>query len=115
MSLLRDRDLWWKFEELVRSLLVASLKRVPSDEPSRRAFLASLYDPDDSVRAERVSEEFRASRIEMLGENCSIRSIDNCDVISEKIGRDYSIHQQCVPLCDPGEVRSRRLRRTCTA
>jgi hypothetical protein len=60
MSLLRDRDFWWKFEELVRSLLVASLKKVPSDEPSRRAFLASLYDPDDSVRAERVSEEFRA-------------------------------------------------------
>ena len=39
MELLRDRDLWWKFEELVRGLLVTSLKKMPSDELSRRAFL----------------------------------------------------------------------------
>jgi hypothetical protein len=60
MELLRDCDLWWKFEELVRGLLVTSLKKMPSDELSRRAFLSSLFDPDDKVRAEQVGEKFRS-------------------------------------------------------
>jgi hypothetical protein len=60
MELLRDRDLWWKFEDLVRGLLVTSLKIMPPDEPSRRAFLAALFDPDDKARAEQVGEKFRA-------------------------------------------------------
>lgn len=60
MELLRDRDLWWKFEDLVRGLLVTSLKIMPPDEPSRCAFLAALFDPDDKARAEQVGEKFRA-------------------------------------------------------
>lgn len=60
MTLLRHRDLWWKFEELVRGLLVASLKKMPFDEPSRRAFLSSLFDPDDKARAEQAGEKFRS-------------------------------------------------------
>jgi hypothetical protein len=59
MSILQDRERWWKFEELVRELLVAALKTVPSDEVSRRSCLNSLYNIDDETRASRVSEEFR--------------------------------------------------------
>jgi hypothetical protein len=60
MSVLQDRDLWWRFEQIVRELLVAALKRIPPDEASRRSHLSSLYDPDDDVRANRVGDEFRA-------------------------------------------------------
>lgn len=60
MELLKDRELWWNFEELVRGLLVACLKKMPSDELSRRTFLSSLFDPDDKVRAEQVGEKFRS-------------------------------------------------------
>ena len=60
MTLLQDHDLWWKFEELVRGLLVTSLKKMPSDEPLRRAFLSSLFDPDDKAIAEQVGEMFRS-------------------------------------------------------
>ncbi|GEM_PF-933133 len=60
MLILQDRELWWKFETLVRDLLVAALRKVPSDEASRRSYLASLYDPDDEVRAGRVEEEVSA-------------------------------------------------------
>jgi hypothetical protein len=60
MELLRNRDLWWKFEELVRELLVTSLKKMPSDELSRRTFLSSLFDPDDKARAEQIGDKFRS-------------------------------------------------------
>lgn len=62
MSVLRDRDHWWEFEEGVRNLLVSALKNVPPDEVSRRSYLASLYDPDDEARAARIGDEFRGIR-----------------------------------------------------
>jgi hypothetical protein len=58
MSVLRDRDRWWKFEEVVRELLVTALKKVPPDEALRRSYLASLYDLDDEARAGRIDDEF---------------------------------------------------------
>jgi hypothetical protein len=60
MTILQDRVRWWKFEELVRAVLVASLRKIPADEPSRRVFLASLYDPDDKVRADEVGKKFKS-------------------------------------------------------
>jgi hypothetical protein len=33
---------------------------VPSEESSREAYLASLYEPDDIARAEQIEENFKA-------------------------------------------------------
>jgi len=60
MGLLQDRDRWWKFERLVRDLLVAAVKEIPPDDASRRSFLAELYEPDDRARAEEIAMSFRA-------------------------------------------------------
>jgi hypothetical protein len=58
MNLLRDDAQWWRFEELVRTLLVESLRRVPNADPDRRAFLASLYDLSDADRAAQLRQSF---------------------------------------------------------
>lgn len=57
---LQDRERWWKIEELVRQLLIAALRTVPPDDEERESYLASLYNPPDQVRANRIDEEFRA-------------------------------------------------------
>jgi hypothetical protein len=60
MALLQDRARGWSFEELVRQLLVTAVMRIPLNEARRREYLSALYDVDDQVRGERISEEFRA-------------------------------------------------------
>jgi hypothetical protein len=37
-----------------------ALKKMPSDELSRRTFLSSLFDPDDKARAEQIGDKFRS-------------------------------------------------------
>jgi len=60
LSLLRDRDQWWRFEQIVRDLLVAALKSVPSEDPERRLYLTSLYDLSDVARTEKLRQDFTA-------------------------------------------------------
>jgi hypothetical protein len=60
LSLLQDRDCWHEFEQLIREVIVAALRKVPSEESSREAYLASLYEPDDIARAEQIEENFKA-------------------------------------------------------
>jgi hypothetical protein len=60
LSLLRDRVQWWKFEEIVRDLVVAALRSVPSEDAKRRSYLASLYDLCDTVRIEKLRQDFAA-------------------------------------------------------
>ncbi len=66
LSFLQDRECWLKFEDLVRQLLVAAVRMVPPDEEQRRSYLISLYDIDDRVRADRVREEFRTIKDQVL-------------------------------------------------
>lgn len=60
ISLLQDRDRWWEFEQLVRNLLVAAVKKIPPDDEPRRAYLSGLYEPDDAARADEVIRNFKA-------------------------------------------------------
>ncbi len=60
MAMLQDRNLWWKFEQLVRDLLVAAVKKIPPDEEPRKAYLSNLYEPDDAAHADEVVRNFRA-------------------------------------------------------
>jgi hypothetical protein len=60
MALLRDENRWWRFEKLVREVLVEALRRVPAEESQRRAYLTSLYDLTDSERAEQLRQSYKA-------------------------------------------------------
>jgi hypothetical protein len=60
LSVLQDRDGWWNFERLVRNLLVAAIRKIPAEASARRAYLTSLYEPDDNVRAGVIKENFKA-------------------------------------------------------
>lgn len=60
MDLLKNKDQWWSFETLLRKVLVSALKVVPSDEPSRRSYLSSLYELSDQERAEKLVQDFQA-------------------------------------------------------
>ncbi len=60
LSLLRNPDLWLKFEQLARDLIAAAVTTVPANDTARRSFLVGLYDVDDAARAERLREDFRA-------------------------------------------------------
>jgi hypothetical protein len=60
MVLLRDKDRWWQFEELVRDVLVEALRRVPCDDVDRRSYLASLYDLSDTERADQLRQSYKA-------------------------------------------------------
>ncbi len=62
LALLQDKDKWWRFEEIVREVLVEALRRVPSDEPLRRSYLASLYDVTDTERAAQILQSYRAMK-----------------------------------------------------
>jgi len=60
LLLLQDRNCWYEFEQLVRDLIVAALRKVPAEENSRQSYLASLYETDDNARAEQIEENFKA-------------------------------------------------------
>jgi len=64
LSLLQDRDQWWKYEQVVRDLLVAALRNVPSNDKERRLYLTSLYDLSDAARAEKLRQDFAAIKDE---------------------------------------------------
>jgi hypothetical protein len=69
VSLLQDRDRWWEFEQLVRNLLVAAVKKVPPDDVSRRAYLSGLYELDDAARADEVVRNFNAIKDDSVRES----------------------------------------------
>jgi hypothetical protein len=60
LSLLKDRNRWEEFEKLVRDLVIAALRIVPSKDAERRPYLASLYDPCDADRSEKLCQDFIA-------------------------------------------------------
>ena len=60
LLLLQDRNCWYEFEQLVRDLIVAALRKVPPEENSHQSYLASLYEADDNARAEQIEENFKA-------------------------------------------------------
>jgi hypothetical protein len=62
VSLVQDRELWWRFEELVRKVLVEALRTVPSNDRDRRSYLTGLYDLSDADRAEKLRQDFGAIR-----------------------------------------------------
>ena len=72
LEILQDRGRWLEFELLVRKLLVVGLEQIPSDESSRRGFLANLYDLTDRERAEKLVEEFKAIRDSTVRRNLVI-------------------------------------------
>lgn len=64
MALLRDKDQWWLFEELVRNIIVSALRKVPADEVGRKAYLTGLYDLSDKERAEKLLQDFKSLKSE---------------------------------------------------
>jgi hypothetical protein len=69
---LRDRQRWREFEELVRDLLVAAVRKVPAEEPARASYLAGLYEPSDAERAEDFAKNFKTikdplARLDLIG------------------------------------------------
>lgn len=60
LAVLQDPDGWLNFERLVRDLLVAAIRKIPAEESARKAYLTSLYEPDDNARAEEINENFKA-------------------------------------------------------
>jgi hypothetical protein len=60
MVLLRDKEQWWLFEDMVRNIMVSALRKVPADEVGRKAYLTGLYDLSDKERAEKVLQDFRS-------------------------------------------------------
>jgi hypothetical protein len=68
ISLLQDRDRWWEFEQLVRDLLVAAVKKIPPEDESRRAYLSGLYEPDDAARADEIVRNFNAIKDDSVQE-----------------------------------------------
>lgn len=75
MALLRDQPLWWKFEQIVRDVLVGALRNVPSNESGRRSYLGGVYDVCDAERVERLREDFKAIKNEEIKRDllCSLR------------------------------------------
>jgi hypothetical protein len=60
MALLRDKDQWWTFEQLVRDIIVSALREVPADEIGRKSYLTGLYDLSDKERAEKLLQDFKS-------------------------------------------------------
>ena len=60
LSFLQDRDRWLEFERLTRNLIVAAVKNVPSEQEARLSFLKGLWDVDDTARAEKLRQDFKA-------------------------------------------------------
>jgi Apea-like HEPN len=69
LNVLQDQVRWIEFEKLVRDLLVAGLNEIPPNDGLRRSFLTSLYDPNDTDRAEEVVKNFRSIKNNSVREN----------------------------------------------
>jgi hypothetical protein len=92
LSLLRDRPQWWKFEQTVRDLVVAALRKVPSEDTERRLHLASIYNVCDTDRAEKLREDFTAIKNDhvkrqLLRNLAGIREENPINPPSPSIGR----------------------------
>ena len=61
---LRDEKKWWRFEELVREVIVETLRRVPADDLGRRVYLTALFDPADTDKAEQFRRNFKSIKDE---------------------------------------------------
>jgi hypothetical protein len=53
-------EVWAPFEQVVREVLVAALRRLPLDDDQRATDLKQIYEVTDQQRADKVREDFRA-------------------------------------------------------
>lgn len=73
LSYLRDRQRWSEFEQLVRDLLVAALRRVPTEDNARVSYLVGLYEPGDAERGEDFAKNFKTIKGRQVGKELLLK------------------------------------------
>jgi hypothetical protein len=56
---MQDSERWSEFDQIVRDLLVAAIRKMPAEAADRVTFLAELYEPSDVERAEDFAKNFK--------------------------------------------------------
>jgi len=59
LSYMQDSERWSEFDQIVRDLLVAAIRKMPAEAADRVTFLAELYEPSDVERAEDFAKNFK--------------------------------------------------------
>jgi hypothetical protein len=62
-----------RIEQLVRGVLVAAVKQVPAHDPSRTAFLTSLFDINDDDRMNSVIQQFYEIKTDAARDECAAK------------------------------------------